>query len=112
MPEPSKQVRRGKYDFIPLTAIQARQLDKLQNAACEENPICQQAPVIWDAENAEDAKYAKRNCLGIVDRGETKQDPCPLVELCLETALVINVTYGVWGGTTPFERKQMRYNKS
>ena len=34
--------------------------------------------------------------------------PCPLLEACLNFALVNNERYGVWGGTTPEERIQLR----
>jgi WhiB family redox-sensing transcriptional regulator len=33
---------------------------------------------------------------------------CPVIHLCLEYALRANETSGVWGGTTPKERRRMR----
>lgn len=33
---------------------------------------------------------------------------CPVKEECLEEALVNNVTYGIWGQTTPVERNELR----
>lgn len=32
---------------------------------------------------------------------------CPVQESCLEYALVANIPYGVWGGTTPYERREI-----
>jgi WhiB family redox-sensing transcriptional regulator len=34
--------------------------------------------------------------------------PCPLLSQCLEFALVNNERFGVWGGTTPEERRGIR----
>lgn len=33
---------------------------------------------------------------------------CPLVISCLNTALANNEEYGIWGGSTPAERKAIR----
>lgn len=33
---------------------------------------------------------------------------CPVVEQCLKSALENNEIYGVWGGTTPKERRRLR----
>jgi WhiB family redox-sensing transcriptional regulator len=44
-------------------------------------------------------KVAKSICLG-----------CPVRELCLEYALKRSEPHGIWGGTTPRERRRMRPN--
>lgn len=33
---------------------------------------------------------------------------CPVAKMCLEEALANNEEYGVWGGLTPPQRKEMR----
>ena len=35
-------------------------------------------------------------------------DTCPVINECLEFALQIKEDYGIWGGTTPEERKLIR----
>lgn len=40
---------------------------------------------------------AKRVCAG-----------CPVVQSCLDEALIGDIRYGVWGGTTPEEREEVR----
>lgn len=46
---------------------------------------------------------AKRICHGTDDKR-----PCPLLLDCLEFAVVNNEKYGVWGGTDPDERRDLR----
>ena len=63
--------------------------------------------------DAECAHYS-----GIVDffpsRGESAQDAkavcaaCPVRDDCLEFALRMRITHGVWGGMTERERRQVR----
>lgn len=36
-------------------------------------------------------------------------DRCPVQEACLEYALTANVPDGIWGGTTPSERRYVGY---
>jgi hypothetical protein len=45
----------------------------------------------------------KRICLGLDDG-----NPCPLLDACREFALINNERSGVWGGTTPAERVEIR----
>jgi WhiB family redox-sensing transcriptional regulator len=35
-------------------------------------------------------------------------EACPVVEVCLEFALSTKAQYGIWGGTTPLERRRIR----
>lgn len=37
---------------------------------------------------------------------------CPVAEHCLEWALETNQTEGVWGGSTPFERRRIRRRRT
>jgi len=37
---------------------------------------------------------------------------CPVLELCLEYALQIRETHGVWGGRNEFERRQLIRQRS
>jgi WhiB family redox-sensing transcriptional regulator len=57
-------------------------------------------PELFFAEDA-DTEYALRICSG-----------CPVREECLDWALVTEAAYGVWGGTTEEERRQLRHSGS
>jgi WhiB family redox-sensing transcriptional regulator len=46
---------------------------------------------------------AKAICTGTYDGR-----PCPLLEACLEFAMINNERYGVWGGLSSPERAQLR----
>lgn len=59
-----------------------------------------------DPEAIDETEDAKSICLGI-DDGR----PCPLLDLCLEFALVNNERWGIWGGKTPEERAKLRKEK-
>lgn len=54
-------------------------------------------------ENIEEMEEAKAVCHGTYDGR-----PCPLLKQCLEFAIINNERFGVWGGTLPDERKQIR----
>lgn len=54
-------------------------------------------------EDAEEMEDAKAVCLGLWDGR-----PCPLLKDCLEFAIINNERFGVWGGTTPDERRNIR----
>lgn len=56
-----------------------------------------------DPEAVDETEDAKNICKGTYDGR-----PCPLIEQCLEFALVNNERWGVWGGTTPDERTKLR----
>lgn len=68
---------------------------------------CQNAPDIFfgDIEQPNallNTKMAKKMC-----------KDCPVINLCLEYAVVGKETFGVWGGTAPEERKKlMRIRKA
>lgn len=62
------------------------------------------APMFPDPEDHDAEAYAKSLCAR-----------CPVVSECLTTALDRNETHGVWGGTTPDERRAMKraaYNRN
>jgi WhiB family redox-sensing transcriptional regulator len=75
--------------------------DKLNDAILNagETP-CQNAPELYFPEK-DDAfqqiRYAKKQC-----------DTCSIVNQCLEYALEAGEQHGIWGGTTPMERRQLR----
>jgi hypothetical protein len=95
-------------DWLVLTKKGQDLVAELRDAAIEEDVICQQAPAIWDAETIEDSHVAKRGCNGTPKTINSEgTPPCPLRLLCLETALEINSQYGVWGGLSVHERKQL-----
>ena len=85
-------------------------LARLHEAVREVDPICGQAPNIWDAENYDDMRFAKRQCKGENEEGEVTNRVCPLLAMCGFTAIVINEPYGVWGGLSPFDRRKIRYS--
>ncbi len=57
-------------------------------------PTCAVAPDLWFSE---DYGPALRVCAS-----------CPLREPCLEEALACGAPWGVWGGTTPAQRRRMK----
>jgi hypothetical protein len=85
-------------------------LNQLHKASLEVDPICQTAPVIWDAETIEDMRYAKRQCKGENEKGEVVNRVCPLLEMCAYTSIVTNQQYSVWGGLSPYDRRRIRYS--
>jgi WhiB family transcriptional regulator, redox-sensing transcriptional regulator len=38
-------------------------------------------------------------------------DRCQVKKQCLDFALINNIDYGVWGGTSPHQRKGIRYDQ-
>jgi WhiB family redox-sensing transcriptional regulator len=68
----------------------------------ETEPECQQFPDIffpddWELEEHKAKKLAKEFC-----------DRCPIKSQCIEYAVAANELYGIWGGTTPRERRYLR----
>lgn len=59
-----------------------------------------------DPEAIDETEDAKNICLGTYDGR-----PCPLLEHCLEFAMVNNERWGVWGGKSPEERAKLRKEK-
>ena len=95
-------------DFLLLSEKASSLLADLRDKAVEYDVICIQAPVIWDGESLEDITLAKRGCNGVIGNANTQTvPPCPLRELCLETAIETNSTFGVWGGKSAYERKMI-----
>lgn len=94
----------------PLNLEQETYLANLRKLADEVDPVCRQAPIIWDGDNAGDSLLAKQNCLGLNEQGKQARPACPIIKQCLETALILQTKYGVWGGTTAHERKRMLYS--
>jgi hypothetical protein len=93
--------------LAPLTRRQAKALQVLRKATEECEPICSQAPIIWDAENPEDMRYAKKFCLGLYEKDENPIEPCPILNLCRETALIVEPYGGVWGGMNDLDRRRI-----
>ena len=85
-------------------------LERLRDLAIKYQTICQQAPNIWDAENTEDSKIAQNGCNGTVSvtKGQQRTPPCPIKNLCLQTAITTQSHYGVWGGMTSSQRLRLR----
>jgi WhiB family redox-sensing transcriptional regulator len=55
----------------------------------------------WHPDEGEGQTYATNRALAICHE-------CPVRIQCLNHAMANNETLGVWGGTTPSERKRMR----
>lgn len=54
------------------------------------------SPDPWFPDSAEGYQHAKVFCLG-----------CPVTAECLENALTGGEEHGIWGGTTPTERRRI-----
>lgn len=68
--------------------------------------LCGQVdPDEWFPEKGSSSATAKRICNGNPKRGTI---PCPVRDACLEWALETGQRWGVWGGMTATERKQLR----
>ena len=86
-------------------------LFKLREAAVEVDAICINAPVLWDADTIEDNNVAKEGCNGKPKSVDSDGfPPCPIRELCLETAMTNNEQFGVWGGLSVYERRKLKNN--
>jgi hypothetical protein len=94
----------------PLTPQQAKAVRELRILADEHEPVCRQAPVLWDAESSSDTVYAKQQCLGLNDQGKQVRPECPILKECLQTALILETRFGVWGGKAPYERRKIVYS--
>ena len=97
-------------DNFDLSPEAAKMLERLRDLAIRYQTICQQAPHIWDGETVEDARLAKMGCNGevAVRKGVKKTAPCPIRNLCLQTAIATSSNHGVWGGMTAHERRTIR----
>lgn len=61
-----------------------------------DNP-CRLAPQLFHSEGPASQARAKQLCAS-----------CPYTQLCLDNALAMEDDEGIWGGTTPEERRCMR----
>ncbi len=62
---------------------------------------CQHNPELFTSAGPLARAKAKRLC-----------SDCPYRQLCLDNALVIDDDWGIWGGTDPEQRRQMRTRTS
>jgi WhiB family redox-sensing transcriptional regulator len=63
----------------------------------------------WYPEN-DDQEEAYEDARAICN-GTYSGSPCPLLQQCLEFALINNERWGMYGGTTPAERTALRKKK-
>lgn len=92
------------YNYFSISKKGAELSRRLNEAAIEEQAICMQAPLVWDAETYTDIKTAKEGCNGRPKTEDSEgSPPCPLRALCIETAIELKVVAGVWGGLTSNE---------
>lgn len=94
----------------PLTPQQAKAVRELRVLADEYEPVCRNAPVLWDGEITADSIYAKQQCLGQNDEGKKVGPECPIIKECLRTAVILETRYGIWGGKTARERRKIVYS--
>jgi hypothetical protein len=84
--------------------------DKSKTAKCVNFPATSEYdPWFGDSDDpdaVDETEDAKNICLGTYDGR-----PCPLLEHCLEFALVNNERWGVWGGMNSEERATLRKEK-
>ncbi len=96
-------------DFYTFSEEGERLAQQLHNEAIANDAICMQAPLIWDGETLGDVRTAKEGCNG---RPKTQDShgspPCPLRELCLETAIELDARAGVWGGKTISDIRKLK----
>jgi WhiB family redox-sensing transcriptional regulator len=60
--------------------------------------LCSQTdPEVWFPETGGSSHAAKAVCAG-----------CPIAARCLDIALTRNEPHGIWGGTTPNQRRALR----
>lgn len=96
-------------EHLTISRKAALLLEELYIACKEEEVLCTQAPNIWDGDDSEDTRTAKRGCNGVKKTETTiALPPCPLKALCLEAALEAKVTHGVWGGTSVLDRRRIK----
>lgn len=95
----------GKPNVRKYSSAEMQQdADALADAVLEiGGVVCQSYPDFWFPEGKagsagdwDDLRHAKKLC------GE-----CPLQQMCLDYALKHHEEYGIWGGTTPGERKKV-----
>jgi hypothetical protein len=98
------------YGIDPLNREQSLALQNLTALAKEHEPVCMQAPVIWDGESHSDIAYAKQGCLGLDTSNNKVRPQCPILNECLKTAIIIKVKHGVWGGKVSYERRKIKKN--
>jgi WhiB family redox-sensing transcriptional regulator len=69
-------------------------------------------PRLWDAASVDDAplSVARESFLRITAR--TLCAGCPALDACLAWALAVDEPEGIWGGTTPAERLEIRTRES
>lgn len=84
----------------PVHRLTDRDLDQITHnlGACR-GATPEQINDTWFPSQAITVDMAREACAG-----------CPVRAECLEKALRLNETEGIWGGTTPDERKTMRRN--
>jgi WhiB family redox-sensing transcriptional regulator len=58
-------------------------------------------PEAWFPEKGGSAAPAKKICRG-----------CPVVQECLEYALTNDIVWGIWGATSPKERRRLRRSRA
>jgi hypothetical protein len=77
----------------------SRLLEELSKQANDLSVLCQQDPILWDAETESDAFEAKQGCNGKPATDDSEGfPPCPIKDLCYKTGVAVNAICGVWGG--------------
>jgi WhiB family redox-sensing transcriptional regulator len=88
---------RGNYDYQQLMSefgLLMRQFDWMDDAACRGRTDVEFFPEVGYNGKAPKALALCNNC--------------PVKDDCLDFALENNIEHGIWGGTNPRQRKQLR----
>lgn len=91
--------RRRPAELLPVTRVYSEQA-WMERAACRELSVDGFYPEMVNGSTLCITKAAKAVCAG-----------CPVREQCLEYALAGDEREGVWGGTSPRERRNMRVGR-
>lgn len=86
----------GVHVPLPQLAIDPGDLEWQEDARCREVD-----PEVWFPEKGQSSRPAKEICAS-----------CRVRVQCLEYALATNERYGVWGGKTDQERRQIRQQRA
>jgi len=78
-----------------------KKLIKLLSAAEKEEPICRQIPDVFFPEDYGNHSWERSNAIRVA-KAICRQ--CPLQQLCLDYAVTAKEEFGIWGGTTAYER--------
>ncbi len=84
-----------------MTDIFTSQFLKFARIMVEADPECAQVPDVFYPEETTQPAWSTKTAKDICER-------CPIMDECAQYALEANEGFGIWGGMTPHERRQLR----